>query len=116
MNNAKMTAIEESEYGVYFWVDTNGKILADEEYRPLCVNSKKGDMTKVMALKEVAFAVMRENGMEPGGQPRFSSGRRQVTDHEYEEQVDRMNAGLIPDKYDVAALKEEAKYAKKRND
>ena len=111
-----MRAIEESEFGVYVWADSTGKIIADEEYRPLSVPAKKGDMVKVRALMKVAFEVLQANGLPTGGGPIFWSGRRQVTDSEYEEMQDRMKAGLVPDKYDVAAMKEEAKYAKHRND
>lgn len=109
----RIQAIEESEYGVYVWLDSEGKILADEEFRMLSVPAKKGDMTKIMALKRVAFEVMKDYGMEPGGMPHFMSGRRQITDDEYEHQKARHNMGLIPDPYDDAALKEEAELLKK---
>lgn len=112
MKNQRIQAIEESEYGLYVWADENGKILADDEYRPLSVPSKKGDMKKIMALKNYAFELMKDMGLEPSGQPVFWSGRRQISDSEWEEQKMRESVGLIPDKYDDAALKEEAKYAK----
>jgi hypothetical protein len=112
MKNQKIRAIEETEYGVYVWADSEGKILADDEFRPLSVPSKKGDMTKVMALKRVAFELLKDMGLPQGGGPVFWAGRRQISDSEYEEQKMRQDAGLVPDKYDFAAIKEEAKYAK----
>ena len=112
INNTRMKAIEETEFGIYVWVDTQGKILADEEYRPLSVPAKKGDATKIMALKRVAHELLKDMGLPEGGRPQFWSGRRQISDSEWEEQMARQQAGLIADKYDFAALKEEAKYAK----
>ena len=109
----RIQAIEESDYGLYVWLDQNGKILADEEFRMLSVPSKKGDLSKIAALQRVAHEVMKDYGLEPGGGPHFMSGRRQITDEEFEHQRMRQDMGLIPDPYDDAALKEEAKYAKK---
>jgi hypothetical protein len=113
MKNSKIRAIEETEYGVYVWADSEGKILADDEFRPLSVPSKKGDMVKVMALKRVAFELLKDMGLPQGGGPVFWSGRRQISDSEYEHQKMRQDMGLIPDPYDDAALKEEAELLKK---
>lgn len=112
IKNPTMQAIEESEFGVYVWLDTEGKILADEEYRVLSIPAQKGDPQKIMALRNYAYEILKDMGLEPGGRPQFWSGRRQISDSEYEEQMARQQAGLVPDKYDVAALKEQAKYAK----
>jgi hypothetical protein len=115
INNPRAQAIEESEYGLYVWMDTEGKILADDEYRVLSVPSKKGDSTKILALRDYAHALLRDLGKEPGGRPQFWSGRRQISDAEYDEQMMRQQAGLVPDKYDVAALKEQARFARKND-
>lgn len=113
MNNSKLRVIDESEYGLYVWKMPDGKWIGDDEGNYLCIASKKGDRTKMEALKKVAHDHLRNMGIIPQGGAAFLSGRRMVTDEEYEEQQMRARMGLVPDKYDVAALKEQAKYAKK---
>lgn len=109
----KSRIIEESEFGLYVWLDTEGKMLTDDEFRPLSVPSKKGDVVKIMALRDYAHRLLKDMGLEAGGRPQFRSGQRQISDAEYDEQMARQQAGLVPDKYDVAAMKEQARFAKK---
>lgn len=98
----KVTQIEESEDGLYVWELPNGKILVDEEYRQLNIPAKKGDVQRMRILRDAA----RSYGFHEG-KPKFLSGSRRVTDEEYEHQLDRAKAGLIPDPFDVGAMKEE---------
>lgn len=111
-NNQRIQAIEETEYGLYVWVDTEGKILVDDEFRQLSVPSRKGDAKKILALRNYAHELLKDMGLPVGGRPYFRPGARQISDSEWEEQVARQQAGLVADPYDVAAIKEQAKYAK----
>lgn len=111
----KTTVVEESQFGLYVWAMPDGTWIGDDEGNYLCVAAQKGDRNKIAALKNVAHNYLRDMQMELVGGPVFLSGRRMLTDEEYEEQQMRARAGLVPDKYDVAAMKEQARYAK-RND
>lgn len=100
--------VEEDEYGLYIWVTEDGLRVADEEDRTMNIPSRKGDLRKIKMLEDAA----RSYGVQ-GGKAVFLSSRRQVTDSEYEDQMTRLQAGLVPDPYDYNAMKEEAKYARK---
>lgn len=100
--------IEEDEFGLYIWVTDDGLRVADEDGNTMNIPARKGDVGKIRALRQAA----RYWGVE-GGHPVFLSGRRQVTDSEYDHQIARAKAGLIPDPLDYNAMKEELKHAKK---
>ena len=109
MDSVRAHIIEESEYGVYVWMDTNGKIIMDEEGNVLSVPSKKGDMRKINALRDFAYVVLSANGLPQGGMPQFWSGKRQISQTEWEEQNARLRAGLTPDPFDVSDISEQEK-------
>ena len=111
--NVRSRVIQETNYGVYIWVMPDGKPVMDEDGNYLCVAAKQHDLTKIEALKRVAHYWIKNMGVEPCGNAVFQAGRRMITDEEYEEQEMRARAGLVPDPYDVAAIKETATYAKK---
>jgi hypothetical protein len=98
--------VEESRYGVYIWL-VEGKPLGDGEGNFLSIASVKGDGKKIHNIRSVAHAILKENGYEPQGEPFFMSGRRKITDEEYQEQKTRQALGLVPDIYDAGALREE---------
>lgn len=108
MAKSKMRVVEEDVYGLYVWVTDDGRRVADEDGNTMNIPSRKGDRDKIEALRQAAayYGV-------PGGRAVFLSGRRQVTDDEYNEQQARLRAGLIPDPLDHSAMMEEAKYARK---
>lgn len=113
--NKRTRVVEEISYGVYVWEMPDGRWVGDDEGHYLTLTCKKGDMTKIMPYVDIVKRFIRESGQEIAGGLRFISGSRPVSDEEYEEQQMRARAGLIPDKYDLAALAEERKYSK-RND
>ena len=110
--NTKITPIEESQYGLYVWEMPDGRWMGDGEGNYLLMASKKDDPQKLAAFRNVAVNFLKNMGLEPVGRPLFLSGRRQVTDEEYQEQQARARAGLVPDPYDSAAIAETARYSK----
>jgi hypothetical protein len=90
------------EYGLYVWVTDDGKLVQDAEGHVMCIASLKDNKEKIAAITKAAS----HYGV-PGGRPIFLPGQRKITDEEYEEQKARLEAGLIPDPYDVDAWAEE---------
>lgn len=101
-----MKAVEEANYGVYVWNVTNRGILVNEEGDPLRINSMRGDLKRIGELARTAA----HYGF-PDGEPVFWSGRRAISEGEYEEQMARHNAGQLADPYDIPALIEQQKRA-----
>jgi hypothetical protein len=111
-NKMKASVVEETDLGLYVWHTGQG-ILMNEDKDILSIPSKKHDREKIKIITEAAHDAMRNNGLEPSGQPVFLAGHRQITDEEHEEQVQRQKWGLIPDPYDVAAMEEEIRHGGK---
>lgn len=116
MNKPKMkiSAVEESSYGIYVW-EVDGKWLSDGEGRFLTVPSEKNDQIKIDAIRRAAHGYLIDMGLEPQGSAKFLSGHRQVTDEQYEEQLARQAAGLTPDPFDVGAAQDDLKELGRNN-
>lgn len=99
---SKIQVVDEAKYGVYLWQMPNGSFIADDEGNFLSITSMKGDLSRIAKLRNAVKAF----NIEVGG-PVFMAGRRKITDEEYEEQVARMNSGLIADPYDFGAIRDE---------
>jgi hypothetical protein len=99
--------IDSASIGLYLWQLPNGEYLSDNEGNFLNVASRKDDLVKMTKLRQVAA-----HYGYPEGQPVYYSGARRVTDEEFDIQIQRMIAGLIPDEYDVGAYMDEARYRK----
>lgn len=107
MNKSTFKPVEESKYGVYVWRMPDGRFVSDGDGNFLNIPSEKFDLSKMKALREaVNYYGITE------GEAVFLSGRRRVTDSEYEEQQERMVNGLTPDPYDAGALADELRYKK----
>lgn len=103
-----MEIVDEEEYGLYIWVDGQGRRIADADNNTLNIPSKRGDRQRIIALRDAA----RHYGIMDG-KPVFLSNKRRVTDSEHQYQHERLRAGLIPDPLDFRALEEEQEYARK---
>ena len=101
--------IQEVPWGVYLWRMPDGTFVGDDAGHFLMIASTRGDNTRMRALADAA----REFGVTEGA-PCFFQGNRIVSDEEYEEQRLRMQFGLTPDPWDVAAINEDRKNASKR--
>lgn len=108
MSKIRRGLVQESNIGVYVWEMPDGRWVGDDEGNFLSISSMGGDPKRIQQLKQA----VRSYGVEVGA-PLFLPGQRKVTDEEYEEQRLRMESGLLPDEYDIAALIEEQQYRKK---
>lgn len=102
MKNVGKQVIDEVEYGVYVWKMPDGRYVGDDQGNFLSINSMRGDLQKMAALRSAVseFAITE-------GEPHFLSGHRKVDDEEYERQKERMESGLIPDELDAPAYADE---------
>lgn len=101
--------VKEEPWGTYVFQCNDGEYLGDGDGRLLCVFGMEGDRSKMEALQKAA----KHYGFGPeDGQVRYMPGRRPVTDEEYEEQVARQKAGLVPDPLDYGAIMDEMRYKK----
>lgn len=101
--------VDESPLGVYVWECADGEYLGDSEGRLLSVNAVIGDREKIEALRRTAAHYGYGDGKAV-----FWSGNRKVSDEDFEEQIDRHKSGLVPDPYDLAAMKSQIEAS--RND
>jgi hypothetical protein len=104
----KITEVEEVPYGTYVWQMPDGKLVMDEDGNYMCIYAIKGDVKKITELKKFAKA----HGIDEGS-PFWFSAARPVTDDEYENQKQRLEWGLVPDAWDIPALKEDLQNKKK---
>lgn len=92
----KLREVAETRYGVYVWEMPDGRWVGDDEGHYMLIPSEYGDTNKIKALTDAA----KSYGVYEG-KPKFLSGRRKVSDAEYDEQQARLRAGLTPDPWDV---------------
>jgi len=98
----KKQLIDEYNWGVYVWKTPENKVVKNEDGDFLMIMSKKNDKMQIEKLRRAA----KQFGIE-GGEAIFWSGHRPVSEEEYQEQVARLTLGLVPDKLDYYAAKEE---------
>ena len=87
------------EWGLYFWKLPDGHLFKDEENRLLNIPSVKGDISQMAKIRKAAA-----HFGQPDGEPWFYPGVNRATDEQYDEQVERLKAGLIPSLNDLGAV------------
>jgi hypothetical protein len=87
------------EWGLYFWRLPDGHLLKDGEGRMLNIPSVKNDIGQIAKLKQAAAHYGYSEG-----EPWFYAGINRATDEEYQEQLDRLDEGLIPSLNDIGAV------------
>lgn len=102
MKKVQKKVIDEYNWGLYIWKTSENKIVTDQHGNVLNIPSMKGNQLQIEKLRKAAESL----GIE-GGEPVFMSGRRRVTEDEYEYQRQRMEFGLVPDELDYFAIKED---------
>lgn len=100
-------AIDQIGYGVYIWRDGQGRAVVDADYNYMMIAAKKGDAKKIRLLRDAAHA----HGVMDGHEE-FVDGSRPISESEWEHQMERQRAGLVPDEYDLGNLIDEFKYQK----
>lgn len=99
---SKISQIQETNLGIYIWRMNNGSWLIDNDGNFLSITSFQGDLTAIAKISAAA-----RNIGYGDGQAIFAPGRRKISDSEFEEQMARQEAGLIPDVYDIGVYKED---------
>ena len=94
------------EWGLYFWRLPSGHLFKDEEGRLLNIPSIKDDLGQMAKIRQAAA-----HYGQPDGEPWFYPGVNRATDEEYQEQLDRLNEGLIPSLNDLGAVQAAKKTA-----
>jgi hypothetical protein len=87
------------EWGLYFWRLPSGHLFKDDEGRMLNIPSIKNDLGQMAKLRQAAA-----HYGQPDGEPWFYAGVNRATDEEYEEQLERLDAGMIPSLNDLGAI------------
>ena len=101
VNNVRRKVIDKHyDWGLYVYKKSNGKYFTDGTGSVLNIESMKGDISKIAELKTAA----RHYGDPGDGTVVFVPGLTRVSEEEYSEQVDRLNAGLIPSLNDLGAV------------
>lgn len=116
MNKLKPRVVEELDLGLYVWLMPNGQLLGDGDGNYLNIPAQRGDQSKIANITTVAHSLLKSNGFEEEGSAIFQSGRRRVTDEEFEEQKARLKSGLVPDEYDVASMLDTLRAEKRFNE
>lgn len=104
MKLKNLSAVKETDFGVYYWVDKNNRPVTNTEGHNLCVYSHRSDRTKLEALKKAA----KYWGID-GGHAIFQEGTRPVSEEEFQTQQQRLLAGLDPDPLAPASVADIAK-------
>lgn len=100
VKNVRRKVIDKQyDWGLYVYKKANGKWFTDGNGSVLNIPSMKGDISKISQLKQAA----KHYGDAGDGECIFVPGLTRVTEEEYSEQVDRLNAGLIPSMNDLGA-------------
>lgn len=111
MKKPTLQPVEETQFGIYVWEMPDGSwVAADNDGHYMMITSKRGDRKRIAQLRDAA----RAHGIYEG-HPVFLSGKRPVTDEEYEEQRQRMLFGLNPDPEDSYAQLDELRYGASPN-
>ena len=87
-----MSIVEESDKGLYVWIMPDGSIVADDQGNYFNIPSFKNDQVQINNLKT---ALKDEFGITEG-KAVFMSGYRRVTEEEYQEDLARIEQGLLP--------------------
>ncbi len=92
----RVTVVQETEYGLYYWELPSGRRLSDGEGRFLCAEGKAHDVT---IMKDMAIAAASYG--YPDGKCVWVPGDRKVTDNMHDDQMERLLDGKIPDPYGI---------------
>ena len=97
--SSQIRKVEEASYGIYVWNVEGRGVLVNEAGDPLRINSMKGDLSKMANIRQVAASLGY-----PNGEPVFVSGKRAISEGEYQTQLERQAEGQLADPYDIPAL------------
>jgi hypothetical protein len=87
---------DDVEYGVCLWRKPDGSYIANDDGDYLSIQGRVGDVRLEEKLRKAAA----ECGVYEG-EPVWLPGFRKITDGEWEDQMDRLLSGKIPDLADL---------------
>lgn len=99
--NHKSSIVSQTNLGIYVWQFPDGQFFADEDANVLSITAMRGD---IRAMSKITSAAKFYGAKE--GRPVFLEGRRKINDEELKEQIQRAQAGLVPDPYDIGEYKD----------
>lgn len=89
MNNSRTRVVPKNlPWGVYVWRCEDGKVLANNNGDVLSMNGFKGDLEAMRKMRDAATALGYG-----GGKVAFLPGSRQISQSEYEDQMEAMLDG-----------------------
>lgn len=106
---SRISSVSETNLGVYVWQLPDETFVADEEANVMSISAFRGDLAAISAIRKSASYYGFDEGC-----PVFLEGARKITDEELQEQIYRMNQGLVPDPYDIGVYKEEMRNGNRR--
>lgn len=109
-NKSRISEVSETNLGVYVWKLADDTFVADQDANVMSIAAFRGDLSAISKIRAAA----RHYGFEDG-EAVFLEGARKITDEELQEQIYRMNQGLVPDPYDIGAYKEEMRFGDRRS-
>lgn len=107
MKTTNRSKVRELPWGMLVWQTTDGQVFGDQDGNIMHVFCTDNDPIKFEAAKKALTDAARHYGA-PEGKPVFWSGKRPISDEEYENQIARQAAGLVPDPLDIGAIRDEA--------
>jgi len=102
INKKGARGIVEHKYGVCLWEMPDGKILASG---PTVFLSMEGRIRDPAVENKMKAAARYWLGSDFEGHPVWVPGARKITDDEYDDQMDRLLDGKIPDPVEEVRLK-----------
>jgi hypothetical protein len=87
------------DWGLYFWRLPDGHLFHDGQGNLLNIPAMKHDLSKIAELRKAAA-----HYGQPDGEPWFYAGIKRATDEEFNEQQERLKAGLLPNLDDLGAV------------
>ena len=108
-NKSRISEVSETNLGVYVWKLPDDTFVADDDANVMNISAFRGDLGAISKIRAAA----RHYGFEEG-EPVFLEGARSISDEELQEQITRMNMGLVPDPYDIGVYKEEMRFGDRR--
>jgi hypothetical protein len=102
--------VKEVPWGVYVWQTPDGEFLGDGDGNFMLVFCEENDQNAIKAITDAA----RHYGY-PEGKAVYWSGKRPISEEEYESQLAREKAGLVPDPLDIGAIRDEERALRQQN-
>lgn len=110
MRTTNKQVIKEVPWGVYVWICPDGNPVVDDDGNFMLVFSEEGNPAAIKAITDAA----RFYGF-PEGEAVYWSGRRPISDEEYQNQLARAKAGLVADPLDIGAIRDEERALRQQN-